>query len=203
MRMEAPGGDTADLHRRCWIGRGGGTPAAAVRVAGAKLGYNTDLEFVFPVSTAVFKAGGDLAFHHGGPSLQEMVVPVLTVKARPQSATKAVSSGVSVTHEFEAITNRIFTIKVELTGVAKGLFDQTLVVRPLVVGEGHEVAQAALAVGGELQGGRLALQPQTPVSVGFILTDESVSSAQIQILDAETDRVLWASDAAIPVKLGL
>jgi hypothetical protein len=203
MRMEAPGGDTADLHRRCWIGKGGGTPPGAVRVAGAKLGYNTDLEFVFPVSTAVFKAGGDLAFHHGGPSLQEMVVPVLTVKARPQSATKTVSSGVSVTHEFDAITNRIFTIKVELTGVAKGLFDQTLVVRPLVVGEGHEVAQAALAVGGELQSGLLALQPQTPVSVGFILTDERVSSARIQILDAETDRVLWASEADIPVKLGL
>ena len=30
--------------------------------------------------------------------------------------------------------------KVELTGVAKGLFDESLVVRPLVVGEGHEVA---------------------------------------------------------------
>ena len=203
MRMEAPGGDTADLHRRCWIGRGGATPPGAVRVSGAKLGYNTDLEFVFPVSTAVFKAGGDLAFHHGGPSLQEMVVPVLTVKARPQTASKAATSGVSVTHEFDAITNRIFTIKVELTGSSKGLFDQALFVRPLVVGDGHEVAKAALAVGAELQGGRMALEPQTPVSVGFILTDESVSSVQIQILDAETDRVLWASDTDIPVKLGL
>ena len=28
----------------------------------------------------VFKAGGDLAFHHGGPSLQELVIPVLTVR---------------------------------------------------------------------------------------------------------------------------
>ncbi len=202
MRMEAPGGDTADLHRRCWIGRGGATPPGAVRVTGAKLGYNTDLEFVFPVSTAVFKAGGDLAFHHGGPSLQEMVVPVLTVKARPQATAKAANSGVSVTHEFDAITNRIFTIKVELTGT-KGLFDQSLIVRPLVVGQGHEVAQAALAVGGELQAGRLSLQPQTPVSVGFILTDENASSVQIQILDAETDGVLWASDTDIPVKLGL
>jgi hypothetical protein len=203
MRMETPGGDVADLHRRCWIGRGGATPPGAVRVTGAKLGYNTDLEFVFPVSTAVFKAGGDLAFHHGGPSLQEMVVPVLTVKVRPQSTAKAASSGVSVTHEFDAITNRIFTIKVALMGAAKGLFDQGRVVRPLVVGTGHEVAQAALAVGGDLQGGRLTLQAETEVSVGFILTDESVSSVQIQILDAETDRVLWASDADIPVKLGL
>ena len=63
--------------------------------------------------------------------------------------------------------------------------------------------EAALAVGGELQAGRLSLQPQTPVSVGFILTDENVASVQIQILDAETDGVLWASDTEIPVKLGL
>lgn len=202
MRMDAPGGDTADLHRRCWIGRGGATPPGAVRVSGAKLGYNTDLEFVFPISTAVFKAGGDLAFHHGGPSLQEMVVPVLTVKARQPSQMKPTKSEVKVTYDFDAITNRVFTIRVELTA-AKGLFDKELFVRPLVVGQGHEVAQAALAVGGELQAGRLALEHQTPISVAFILLDESVSSVQIQVLDAETDRVLWATDADIPVKLGL
>ncbi len=27
MRTDAPGGDTVELHRRCWIGRGGATPA--------------------------------------------------------------------------------------------------------------------------------------------------------------------------------
>ena len=203
MRMDAPGGDTVDLHRRCWIGRGGATPPGAVRVSGATLGYDTDLEFAFPISTAVFKAGGDLAFHHGGPSLQEMVVPVLAVKARKRATAPAAGSPVTVTHDFAAITNRIFTIKVELTGRARGLFDEGLTVRPLVISAGREVAQAALAAGADLQNGRLTLQPQTPVSVGFMLTDDEATGVRIQILDAETDAVLYASAADIPVKLGV
>jgi hypothetical protein len=76
MRTDAPGGDTVELHRRCWIGRGGATPPGCVRVAATALGYDSDLEFVFPTGAGVFKAGGDLAFHHGGPSLQELIIPV-------------------------------------------------------------------------------------------------------------------------------
>ena len=78
----SPGGDEVDLHRRCWIGRGGATPAGCVRVSAAALGYDSDLDFVFPLGSGVFKAGGDLAFHHGGPSLQELVIPVLTVRMK-------------------------------------------------------------------------------------------------------------------------
>ena len=48
----------------------------------AALGYDSDLDFVFPLGSGVFKAGGDLAFHHGGPSLQELVIPVLTVRMK-------------------------------------------------------------------------------------------------------------------------
>jgi len=55
-----------------------------VRVLGAKLGYSTDLDFVFPASTSVFKSGGDLAYHHGGASLQELVIPVITVKLKAE-----------------------------------------------------------------------------------------------------------------------
>jgi hypothetical protein len=64
-----------------------------VRVSGAELGYQTDLDFIFPRGLAVFKSGGDLAFHHGGCSLQEMVVPVITLRMpSSQVKTKAVSS---------------------------------------------------------------------------------------------------------------
>src|SRR3712207_7517832 len=52
---------------------GGATPSAAVRVSGQSLGNSTDCDFVFPKGNGVFRAGGDLAFHHGGTSLQELV----------------------------------------------------------------------------------------------------------------------------------
>ena len=91
----------------------------------------------------------------------------------------------------------------ELTGRAKGLFEDGLLVRPVALSKGHEVARAALAVGGELSSdGRLMLQPQTPVTVGFQLTNDEVTALEIQIVDAATDAVLYASDGSIPVKLG-
>ena len=54
MRTDAPGGDTVELHRRCWIGRGGATPPGCVRVAATGLGYASDLELVFPTGAGVF-----------------------------------------------------------------------------------------------------------------------------------------------------
>ena len=47
----------------------------------------------FPVGIGVFRSGGDLAFHHGGPSLQEMIVPVITVRSATSVAQTPVAAG--------------------------------------------------------------------------------------------------------------
>src|SRR5581483_11516380 len=96
MRIDSPGGKEIELHRRCWIGRGGTTPQGCVRIQAAALGYSSDLEFVFPSGAGVFRAGGDLAFHHGGMSLQELVIPVLTVRLKREEPVKVPSRGVSI-----------------------------------------------------------------------------------------------------------
>ncbi|HEX7976992.1 MAG TPA: PglZ domain-containing protein, partial [Gemmatimonadaceae bacterium] len=59
MRTNEPGGKRVELHRRCWIGRGGSTPPGCVRVSASALGYKSDLELVFPAGAGVFRAGGD------------------------------------------------------------------------------------------------------------------------------------------------
>jgi hypothetical protein len=141
MRIDAPGGETVDLHRRCWIGRGGTTPPGSVRVSGPKLGYNSDLEFAFPASTAVFKSGGDLAYHHGGPSIQELVIPVITAKLSGVGAAKVEKNAVTVAHDFDAVTNRIFTIRIELGGASKNLFENARKLRPLVLSGDKPVAR--------------------------------------------------------------
>lgn len=199
MRMDPPGGQTVDLHRRCWVGRGGATPPGAVRVAGRKLGYDTDLDFVFPAGAAVFRSGGDLAYHHGGASLQELVVPVLTVKTRAAPGGKAPANSTVTVSADAAITNRIFIVRLEL---ATDLLAQPLTVRPVVVAGEREVAQAAMAQGAELAGGRLTLQVGTPATVGFTLTDDTVAAVRIQVLHAGTDAPLYASPE-IPVRLGV
>jgi hypothetical protein len=203
MRLDTPGGDPIDLHRRCWIGRGGSTPAGSVRVTGAKLGYATDLDFAFPASTSVFKSGGDLAYHHGGTSLQEMVIPVIAVKLKVDGSAKAEKDAVTVSHEFDAVTNRIFTVQIELGAASKDLFAGARRIRPLVVSDDRPVALAAIATGATLDDGVLTLPPSIKATIGFMLTDDSVKHVRIQVLDAETDAVLYVSKKDIPVRLGV
>lgn len=203
MRIDAPGGDTADLHRRCWTGRGGATPDGSIRIPGSKLGYATDLDVVLPASTSVFKSGGDLAYHHGGASLQELVIPVIKARLRTTAEVRAEKNAVTVSHDFDAVTNRIFSVRIELGGAAKSLFEQARRVRPVVVAGERQVATAGVAVGAHLESGCLLLDPGNPATVGFILNDDTVAAVRIQVLDADTDALLFMSPKDLPVRLGV
>jgi hypothetical protein len=204
MRIDPPGGQTIDLHRRCWIGRGGATPKGCVRVSAAALGYASDLDFVFPAGCGVFRSGGDLAFHHGGPSLQELIVPVVTVRTKVQAAEKPATT-LTASNLPDAITNRIFTAVLELGGRNLSLFDGPVRVRPLLVAEGRQVGAAGLAIGADLdpQTGTLALEPGKPVTVAFRLTDDNVQALSVVVLDPATDAELYRSPRDLPVRLGV
>lgn len=202
MLMDKPGGDTVDQHRRCWAGRGGHTPAAATRVSGAELGYDTDLDFIFPKGLAVFRAGGDLAFHHGGPSLQEMVVPVVTLRIPPGTPEAAAGSSVSLEGHPSILTNRTFGIRVV---VAADLFSQELLpIRLVLLAEGLEVGRCGMALDAELDRGSgiLMVQPGKPANVAMMLTRDEFKKIRIVAQDPSTDAVLAQSDD-IDVKLGI
>lgn len=206
MRIESPGGNEIDLHRRCWIGHGGATPVACVRVTAAALGYDSDLDFVFPLGTGVFKAGGDLAFHHGGPSLQELIIPVLTVRTAAPGPHRSADVGpVTVSGLPEAVTNRIFSVSITLDAKSLSLFSTELVVRPLLISSGKQVGGVGMAIDAELDRatGSVKLQPGKPVTVAFLLRDESVASLRIVIQDPATDSELYRSANDIPVRLGV
>jgi len=206
MRIDSPGGDEIDLHRRCWVGHGGTTPAGCVRLSAAALGYDSDLDFVFPISTGVFKAGGDLAFHHGGPSLQELVIPVLTVRMTAPGPDRSTSVGsVTVTGLPDAVTNRIFSVTIQLGGKNLSLFSTELVVRPLLISSGKQVGAVGMAIDGELDRatGCVKLQPGKPVTVAFRLSDESIAAFRIVVQDPTTDAEIYRSPNDIPVRLGV
>ncbi len=205
MRIDSPGGDEVDLHRRCWIGRGGATPAGCVRVSAAALGYDSDLDFVFPLGTGVFKAGGDLAFHHGGPSLQELVIPVLTVRMKAPGPDRSTAGPVTATGLPDAVTNRIFSVTIHLEGKSLSLFSRELVVRPLLISSGKQVGGVGMAIDAELDRatGCVKLQPGKPVTVAFLLTDESIASLRIVVQDPTTDAELYRSPSDIPVRFGV
>lgn len=205
MRTDASGGDTVDLHRRCWIGRGGATPPGCIRVSAAALGYASDLEFIFPTGSGVFRSGGDLAFYHGGPSLQELIIPVIAVRTKIRESARPSSGSIVAEGLPEAITNRIFSVKITFGEKQMSLGTQAKIVRPVLMAAGKQVGMVGMAVDAELDRstGSVKLEPNKAVSVAFILTDDSVQELRVVIQDPITDAELYRSPTDIPVKLGL
>lgn len=206
MKTDNPGGDTLDIHRRCWIGYGGTTPPGTVRVTGAELGYDTNLEFVFPTGLGVFKAGGGLSFHHGSVSLQELVIPVLSLRmpsreSKPPKEQVAQLRGVPAT-----VTNRTFGVKVQVTEQIRldTQVDATIGLRIILLAGGEQVGQAGMAVGAEFDrtSGILRVRPGAEASVGLMLTRDDCSSVRVVIQDPGTDAVLDQSEE-LPVRLGI
>jgi len=205
MRTEAPGGQTIELHRRCWIGRGGATPPGCVRVSATALGYESDLDFVFPSGSGVFKAGGDLAFHHGGPSLQELVIPVISVRTKGTSPARVSTRAVTADGLPEKITNRIFTVTLSLGDRQMQLDATALLVRPLLVSAGRQVGAVAMVVDAEFDRatGCVLLEPNKPLTVALLLADEKAPSLRLVVQDPGSDAELYRSPSDIPIRLGV
>ncbi|MBF0306517.1 MAG: PglZ domain-containing protein [Alphaproteobacteria bacterium] len=201
MRIDPPGGETVELHRRCWIGRGGALPPGCLRVGAAELGWRGDLEVIFPAGLGVFRAGGDLAFHHGGISLQEVVVPVLTAYWDPGRAPLG-EVRLRVVKAPETLVARVLALTVEIE--EGGLFDvRDVTTRPrLVADDGRIVGHAIMALGGECEGGVVRLTRGAPVEIGMMLTDEDVRSVSVLLLDSESSADLGGC-GPIRVRLGV
>jgi hypothetical protein len=174
-------------------------------VTAAALGYDSDLDFVFPIGSGVFKSGGDLAFHHGGPSLQELVIPVVAVRTKAPARDRSSAGPVTATGIPDAVTNRIFSVSIHLDGKNLSLFSSDLLVRPLLIFDGKQVGAVGMAVDGEFDRttGCIKLQAGKPVTVAFLLSDESVPSLRIVIQDPATDAELFRSPTDIPIRLGV
>ena len=202
MQIDNPGGKKVDLHRRCWAGHGGQTPAGCVRVSGAELGYDTDLEFVFPEGLGVFRTGGNLAFHHGGISLQEIVVPVVTLRLPTAAPAERAAVVVQLTDVPESVTNR--TIGVRLILSAELFRTEPISLRVVLVSGGEEVGRAGMALDAEFDRttGVLKTSPGSAVTVGLMLTRDDCDKVRVVVQDPTTDVVLDQSNE-LPVKLGI
>jgi hypothetical protein len=201
-RIDKPGGHEIGLHRRCWAGRGGSNPAGTVRITAAQLGYESDLDFVFPANNSIFKAGGDLAYHHGGLSLQELVVPVLCVRMPTVKVIAAPHISITLTNVPKQIANRIVTFGITLQ---QDLFDaDEVVLQPVLLSGGQHVGHVGMALDAEFDSltHRVKLKPGGSCSVGIQLLRDDIDVAEIVILDPDSDRILAKSEK-IPVRLGM
>ena len=199
MKLEAPAGGTLELHRRCWIGKGASAPSGTVTVKAPELGYDSNLEFVFPRGLGVFLSGGGLAYHHGGFSLQELVIPVISFRLK-ESGAETTGAVVRISEHPESITNRTFGVKLDVE--AELLRNDPLNVRVLLISGGEEAGRAGMVLGGEFnrETGVLTLTPGSSVSVAMVLTRDDVSTLRVVVQDALSGSVL-AEGKAIPVQL--
>ena len=194
MKIDSPGGDTIELHRRCWIGRGGVTPAGAVRIPASELGQRSDVDFVFPAGTGVFKAGGDLAYHHGGLSLQELLVPAIVLELAPGHAGLAATLTASVGKVPAKITNRAIGITLNL--VSEGLFAETTAsVRVSLVHKGLQVGGVGQVIDAQLDAVTkvVTLELGRTATILMLLQRSEMKDAQIVIEDAASRALLYQS----------
>lgn len=123
MKIEAPGGQVEDLHRRVWIGVGGTSETSYLRTSLTSLGIDSELDIATPWTFAVFKSkGGGRAYFHGGLSPQELIIPVVVMHSTAK--TTAPSTGVqwSLTPGTAKLTTRFFSVQIAGSQSESSLF---------------------------------------------------------------------------------
>ena len=169
---------------------------------GAELGYDTSLDFVFPTGLGVFKASGGLTFHHGSISLQELLVPVVSLRIPCEKGQTTGEETIQLLGLPDAVTNRTLSIRVS---VGSSLFgEESVALRVILLSGGEQVGHTGMAVGADLDrsSGLIQAKPGTQADVVLILTRDDCASARVVALNPATDAVLAQSDE-LPVRLGI
>ena len=208
-KIDAPGGETSDLHRRVWIGHGGSASPSVLRMASSDLGIGGDLEFATPRGTGVFMSqGGSLDYFHGGMSLQELAIPVIELTrhaSKPSGANAALTW--EITTGSKTISSRFVSVTIKATTQ-----EFLPVAAPRVLVElqqsGTTVATTKTATYGFDESGSVQLQPSAdnnreiaPNTV-MLFIDRQPENRPMSIIlsDATTGRVLAQLDD-IPVSI--
>ena len=196
MKIPSPGGDTTDLHRRVWVGRGGAANEAYCYFKASDQGLGGDLEIAVPRGFGVFKvAGGGLAYFHGGISPQEYIIPVLSI--HPSQREQELPTGIHLAIELgsDSISSRACVIKIE--GQATTISDlQPPKIRVEIRSDGELISQSIGALYGyeEATGDvQLRMDKKNPMSIDSntvtLLIPQRTKlgkTASIHVLDATT-----------------
>jgi len=203
MKIDAPGGKTADLHRRVWVGEGGTADKSFLRAPLSSLGIDSDLDIATPWNTAVFKvAGGNLAYFHGGMSPQELIVPVVVLTSTAKAGGTPAGIAWTLTPGTAKLTTRFFSVQVAGAQSESSLFgfeppkirlelraNKKVVSVPVSASYGFEDATGEVKLKVAEQGGK-NLEPNTVTLM--ISEDITQKTVGVFLLDATTGAELAA-----------
>jgi hypothetical protein len=195
MKVDPPGGETVDLHRRVWVGRGGQSSDAFMRARISDFNLGSDLEIATPWGFGAFKSpGGAKAFFHGGLSLQELVIPVLTLTPR-----KVQPAGVEgkldwdLTPGSQKISTRFFSVQIK--AAVLGFLEPVLPKVRVEIKAASDVISTPVSASYGFEDGtgdvqlRLAENGRSvdPNTVTLLIKDDvSSGTASVHLLDAAT-----------------
>ncbi|MDV2994019.1 MAG: hypothetical protein N4J56_003673 [Chroococcidiopsis sp. SAG 2025] len=196
-KIDAPGGDTADLHRRVWVGRGGTADPAYLRAKLSDFELGGDLEIATPWNFSCFKVkGGTEAYFHGGLSPQEPIVPVVTLTPK-QKANLGLISEIAWNLEpgSQKISTRFFSVPIK--GMATSLFElvppkvrvevrvkRECISRPVSASYGFEEATGDVQLKLDRDNPK-AIEPDT-ITLTIAQDQPAKTVASVHLLDAVT-----------------
>ena len=202
MKIDPPGGKTLALHRRFWAGQGGKDETSFLRISSEKLGVGTAFDLAFPRGLGGFKVkGGARAYFHGGLSLQELIIPIISATAADKRIITEEENTYDLSLDRQKVTARFFTLRIKY-GWAGFFGKEKQRVRIVVKAGTHEVGSVATAVYGHEAGTSEIILKKDKENHVTIMLQEGIKEQTITVMmiDSDTGKEL-KKIGAIPLAL--
>ncbi len=193
-KIDPPGGQTAILHRRVWLGQSGANCESYLLDKAAHFGVRSDLEIAVPWNLTAFRTSGPTAYFHGGLSPQEILLPLILAKRKiAEDSRSAKRLSWELVPGSPKITTRFLSVRVSAR--SPGIFADITV--RLEVRTGSEVCSVPVSgsYGFQETTGAVSLRSQEgnpgvtePNTVTLMLTGKAPThgTVSIHLLDAST-----------------
>lgn len=191
-KIDPPGPNFIELHRRAWIGQGGAAGNSYLRAKLSDFGLGSNLEIAVPWNFACFKVkGGAKAYFHGGMSLQELVIPVVTLKSKKKPTPKDSGCSLKMVPRSKKISTRLFSV--EVNGFSNNLYEPPPKVRieirfnKVCISSAMSASYGFEAGTGDVQlnyaENGVEIEPNT---ITLMLTDHSQKIVSVHLFDSIT-----------------
>ena len=194
--VQSPPGGWLENKRRCRLGSGLSGGAGTITLKVAHVGIQGDVqEICVPIGFRVFSAGD--GYFHGGLSLQESVVPVVTFRAVEEAQAVSGKPQIDIRYRSDKFTSRVIGLTLISKVKQMSLLGETPITVRVEAYDGKSakaglVGKAADCEARDEKTGKISLQAnkETPVPV-LIDPDFEGPEVEIRVSDPET-RVVWA-----------
>lgn len=180
--VKAPMGRWLLSKRRCRLGTAEGSAEGVRVVSAAHVGvHGAAQDMALATGFRVFSDGA--AYFHEGASLQECVVPAVTLAVEGASAADVGTTRVEVSYRHARFSQRVFIVKLRMTSVLHATLDVRVVA--VEAGTARQVGQAADCEARDPATGVIRLRANVEEAVAVRVDDGFDGPAvEVQALDA-------------------